>query len=158
MNPLPRRRIPPHYPAIERFNAASIIYLTVCTQSRKQILAREDVHALLRTVWVEAGQWRVGRYVVMPEHIHLFCAPAHLDSPPLAKWVQFWKSRASQRWPRHEEQPVWQKSFWDTQLRSGESYDEKWEYVRLNPVRRGLVSRPEDWPFAGEIWRLEWFE
>jgi len=43
--------------------------------------------------------------------------------------------------------PVWQKSFWDVQLRRGKSYDAKWEYVRANPVWHGLVSQPEDWPY-----------
>jgi hypothetical protein len=41
-------------------------------------------------------------------------------------------------------------------LRSGESYSQKWDYVRENPVRGGLVERAEDWPFAGEIHDLEY--
>ncbi len=156
MNDLPQRRSPPHFPPRERFNAPIIIFLTVCTQARKAILAQPDVHALLVEIWREAAEWCVGRYVLMPDHLHLFCGPARADPLPLSKWVHFWKSRASQRWPRASEHPIWQRSFWDTQVRSAESYAEKWEYVRRNPVRAGLVSRPEDWPFAGEIRELEW--
>lgn len=51
---------------------------------------------------------------------------------------------------------AWQDGFFDHLLRSGESYSEKWNYVRMNPVRAGLVERPEDWPFAGEIEALWW--
>jgi len=51
---------------------------------------------------------------------------------------------------------VWLKSFWDTQLRRSESYEQKWEYVRRNPVRASLVSQPDDWPYAGEVDRLVW--
>ena len=36
-------------------------------------------------------------------------------------------------------------------LRDGESYGEKWQYVRENPVRQGLVERPEDWPYCGRV-------
>ena len=36
-------------------------------------------------------------------------------------------------------------------LMTAESYDDKWEYVRLNPVRHGLVVRPGDWPYQGEL-------
>ena len=36
-------------------------------------------------------------------------------------------------------------------LRGGESYAQKWDYVRANPVRAGLVSEAESWPYAGEI-------
>jgi len=152
----PRRRTPVHLPPRETFNRPIIIFVTVCTQGRKAILARADVHRLLLDVWIEAGTWLVGRYVLMPDHLHLFCAPGCQDFPPLTRWVQFWKSRSSQRWPRPAEQPVWQKSFWDTQLRAGESYAEKWSYVELNPVRKGLVSDARSWPFAGELNELPW--
>jgi hypothetical protein len=40
-------------------------------------------------------------------------------------------------------------------LRSEESYPEKWEYVRDNPVRAALAKKWSDWPFAGEIFDLE---
>jgi hypothetical protein len=41
-------------------------------------------------------------------------------------------------------------------MRSSESYAERWEYVRCNPVRAGLVSKPDDWPYQGEIHILRW--
>jgi hypothetical protein len=45
----------------------------------------------------------------------------------------------------------WQKGFHDHKFRTPESESRKWEYVCLNPVRYGLVKRPEEWPFGGEI-------
>jgi len=50
-----------------------------------------------------------------------------------------------------QSRPHWQKGFFDHLIRHGESYSEKWEYVRQNPVRAGLVGTPEDWPWQGEI-------
>jgi putative transposase len=47
--------------------------------------------------------------------------------------------------------PVWQRGFFDHLLRSEESYAQKWDYVRENPVRAQLVERVEDWPYAGEL-------
>jgi len=47
--------------------------------------------------------------------------------------------------------PLWQRGFFDHLLRSEESYGQKWNYVRENPVRAGLAQNPEDWPYAGEI-------
>jgi putative transposase len=47
------------------------------------------------------------------------------------------------------EAPIWQRDFFDRFLRSADSYSEKWEYVRDNPVRAGLVRRPEDWSHQG---------
>ena len=40
-------------------------------------------------------------------------------------------------------------------IRHSESYAEKWEYVRQNPVRAGLVTNADDWRWQGEIVRLE---
>ncbi|MBI5387672.1 MAG: hypothetical protein HZA90_23680 [Verrucomicrobia bacterium] len=45
----------------------------------------------------------------------------------------------------------WQEGFHDHKFRTPESEQRKWEYVCLNPVRYGLVERPEQWPFGGEI-------
>ncbi len=46
---------------------------------------------------------------------------------------------------------VWQEEFFDHVLRSSESYSQKWDYVKENPARAGLVNYSEEWPFQGEI-------
>ncbi len=46
---------------------------------------------------------------------------------------------------------AWQREFFDHILRSNKSYSEKWNYLRANPVRAGLVSAGEEWKYAGEI-------
>jgi hypothetical protein len=46
---------------------------------------------------------------------------------------------------------LWQREFFDHVLRSSESYSGKWNYVRDNPVRAGLVSTADEWQYAGEI-------
>jgi len=110
---------------------------------------------LLKVIWGEAGFGLVGRYVVMPDHIHFFCAPTESDCS-LEKWMQFWKSQLTKSWPIETEKPVIQREHWDRQLRSDESYDEKWDYACQNPVRAGLVKNPEDWPYQGEMNELRW--
>jgi hypothetical protein len=55
-------------------------------------------------------------------------------------------------------QPIWQMDCWDTQLRAGQSYGAKWDYVRNNAVRHGLVARAEDWPYQGELNILPWHD
>ncbi|MBK7977268.1 MAG: transposase [Deltaproteobacteria bacterium] len=138
-----------------RAGRPALLFVTVCTHERKPVLSNPLVHGLLSECWRTSAHWRVGRYVVMPDHIHLFCSPTS-GQRTLARWVQYWKSVVSLRWPRPAEQPIWQPSFWDTQVRGHESYSRKWDYVRLNPVRRGLVETPDAWPYAGEIDVLDW--
>jgi hypothetical protein len=51
--------------------------------------------------------------------------------------------------------PHWQHGFFDHVIRRGESYAQKWEYVRENPLRRELVKNLDAWPWQGEIVTLE---
>jgi putative transposase len=87
----------------------------------------------------------------MPEHIHVFVGDGNLARYRLENWVASWKSFVSRRWPEVSEKPIWQRNFWDRQIRSSDEYDQKWLYVRNNPVRHGLVESPDDWPFQGAI-------
>ena len=120
-------------------------------------MANSAAHELLTNTWRKAEAWKVGRYVIMPDHIHFFCSPFDPDFS-LKQWINFWRNEFTREWPYRPDMPTWQKDFWDTQLRRGESYASKWEYVRMNPVRAGLVSKPEDWPYQGELEKLSWVE
>jgi len=153
---LPQRKHPIHLPASGGLDRPTIIFVTACTAGRRPILARTEVLPVILAAWQQADEWRVGRYVIMPDHVHLFCAPSSALSPPLEKWMQFWKSLVTRQWPWPAEKPIWQRDHWDRELRREESYADKWEYVRLNPVRRGLVAPPDDWPYQGEVNTLRW--
>ena len=154
----PGRRSLPHLPSREFPNQSIIQYLTVNVASRRPLLARREVHELLVKSWREAGFWLVGRYVIMPDHVHLFCTPGCWPPTPLKQWVQCWRANATRGWPHPQEKPIWQRDFFDRQLQSGESYRAKWSYLRENPVKAGLVPRADDWPYQGELNVLSWHE
>src|SRR5438876_12310289 len=46
---------------------------------------------------------------------------------------------------------IWQEEFFDHILRSKESYSQKWDYVRENPVRAEFVASSDQWPWQGEV-------
>jgi putative transposase len=149
---MPTRKHPAHGILLDNSNFP-IVFLTVCTKHRQPWLAAKNVHDLLYETWKRADAWLVGRYVVMPDHIHLFAAPS--ASPrPFDNWVRFWKSQFTKAHQVREHQ--WQADHWDTRLRSWESYDSKSMYVSNNPVRHGLVSKSMDWPFQGQLNELRW--
>jgi putative transposase len=141
---------------------APIYFVTTCTEGRRPVLARNNVTSILIDEWRLARNrhgWAIGRYVIMPDHVHFFCRP-ELDAKTLPDFVGAWKRWTSRRthelWkPRSATAAtvpsLWQREFFDHLLRSGESYGEKWNYVFDNPVRAGLVTAAHDWPFAGEI-------
>ena len=154
----PERKPLPHLTPLEFPNQTILQYVTVCVAGRRPLLARPEIHELLRAVWQPADYWRVGRYVLMPDHLHLFCAPGRFPPTPLKAWIQFWRAAATRQWPYPAEKPIWQRDFFDRQLRRGESYHQKWLYVLENPVKAGLAQRMEEWPYQGELHALEWHE
>lgn len=92
----------------------------------------------------------------MPDHLHLFVA-----FPPtgitLSKWVQLLRTVIGKELLRLGfQKPHWQEGFFDHVLRNSESYAQKWEYVRMNPVRAGLCEEPDQWPYQGEIVALRY--
>jgi putative transposase len=150
------RKRPAHFATVESGFRSKIIFLTVCTNRRRPLLANKDAARRIVDAWQAADLWRVGRYVIMPDHIHLFCAPGTLVATQLKNWMAFWKNHTSRAWPVRKQLPLWQRDYWDRQMRRGDSYSAKWEYVRSNPVRHGFVARAEDWPYQGELNTLEW--
>ena len=82
----------------------------------------------------------------MSDHLHLFCAPRH-PNIVLNQWVKYWKSRFKKNHFRGHR--CWHPQDRDTRLRRYENYQEKWEYIRWNLVRKGWVTHPNDWPYQG---------
>jgi REP element-mobilizing transposase RayT len=129
-----------------------LYFVTFNTHQRRKLLANAAVHNEL-IHFAKSGEARgigVGRYVIMPDHVHLFVRGG-LDFS-LRQWVRVLKrvlSKAISSVPPH-----WQQGFFDHLIRQSESYAEKWEYVRQNPVRAGLVQDPDEWPWQGELVRL----
>ncbi|MEM0965652.1 MAG: transposase [Verrucomicrobiota bacterium] len=153
-NPLPQRKRPAHHPPISRYNCSILIFVTVCTQSRRTGLATEDALDAFADACQRADRWRIGRFLLMPDHVHFFCSPARNPSGTHKNWMSYWKRAFTTKIRKTDPGFSWQRDFWDTQMRNADSYTAKWNYVRENPVRAGLVAHPEDWPYQGELNRL----
>jgi len=130
-----------------------IYFVTTCTYRRNAILASEHVAKILIHEWSSARErhgWTIGRYVIMPDHVHFFCAP-ELDAKPLSNLIGFWKEWMSKGIKRLMKlpSPVWQEEFFDHVLRSSESYSEKWNYVRN--IRYDMVLSPTPMSGLGKV-------
>jgi REP element-mobilizing transposase RayT len=130
-----------------------LYFVTFNTQHRRTLLANENVHRAFVAFAREGGSRgiRVGKYVIMPDHIHLFVRGEFASS--LAQWIRLLKRQVSNAINGHR--PHWQQGFFDHLIRRRESYSQKWEYVWQNPVRSGLVASREQWQWQGEISVLE---
>ena len=134
-----------------------VFFVTVCTHGRNPILTLSKATDVLRREWESAKKrhgWLIGRYVVMPDHVHFFCAEKSDGSiRPLAQFMDKWKEWTAKGICAGSavSAPVWQKGFFDHLMRSDESYADKWAYVRNNPVRAGLAATWEAWPGQGFV-------
>jgi putative transposase len=89
------------------------------------------------------GKWFLRLFLLMPDHLHAIISPA--PSLPLARLVGDWK-----RFVARAAGIQWQKNFFDHRLRAAKELEEKAAYIRANPVRAGLISQGEPWPFVVE--------
>jgi len=134
----------------------AILHITTNVIGRQCVLTPNLVGAVVHSLG-EAGRrngWAVGRYVVMPDHVHFFCQDRERRKA-LGSFVGGFKQMVTRlAWAQGWSDGLWQAEFFDHVLRSEASYAQQWEYVRQNPVRRGLCSKPEEWPHQGEIEHL----
>jgi len=134
-----------------------VYFVTVCAAERRPVLGNQRIFQILREEFEAAparSGWSVGRYVVMPDHVHFFCVSEEAaSSASLSRFIGGFKQWTAKR-ALHAMglvPPFRQKQFFDRLLRSDESYQSKWLYVGDNPVRAGFVTAAGDWPDAGEI-------
>ena len=150
----------------QRFDAP-LYLITFNTYQRQRILMSIEVHAAFIDYCQEAAEFSigVGRYVIMPDHIHLFVRFGLGCGVSLGNWIRGLKRNLDAALAREGQKPAriagqklssfWQPGSFDHLLRSDESYAAKWDYVRQNPVRAVLVANADDWPYAGEIVRID---
>ena len=147
-------RHPAHSPPRDHANGPVIVHVTFSVYPRRDILAAAAVHAALVAAWRESTAWVVGYYMIMPDHVHLFCAPGYPVGFSVRRWGGRWKRLAGLKLK------VLQRAFetdcWDTQMRSADHFRRKAEYAQQNPVRRGLVTDWQQWPFQGTIAEIFW--
>ena len=87
-------------------------------------------------------------YVLMPDHWHALIWVGYPLT--ISRAVQSVKGQAARRINarRGTTGTVWQHQFWDRLVRHGKEFSDRLMYMHLNPVRRGLVKGPEDWPWS----------
>jgi REP element-mobilizing transposase RayT len=139
------RRIPVWLPP----DSPVVYFVTVSCHRRQRIFTADDpvrvaVECLRRCE--KRHGWNISQTCWMPDHVHLFAVPMRHREQSLTEFMRAWKSAVTLRLGRGR---IWQAGFFDHLLRSDESAEQKWEYVRQNPVRAGLCEQPEDYAWSG---------
>jgi REP element-mobilizing transposase RayT len=96
----------------------------------------------------EEHGFRLSAWVFLPDHWHAMVYPPHPLT--ISRVMEAIKDSATKRLnhARGEGGLLWQPRFFDRALRTVREYHEKVQYIHLNPVKAGLASRAEDWPWS----------
>jgi len=123
-------------------------FVTICCQRRgiDQLTKAEVASALLESIEFRHrnADWYMHLALLMPDHAHFIASfPGRERSMQIV--VSKWKE-----WTAKSLGVKWQRDFFEHRLRHDESFDEKSDYIRANPVRAGFITRAEDWPYIFE--------
>ena len=114
---------------------------------------REAVRIVCRRHPFDIHAW-----VVLPDHLHCILELPEGEADFAGRW-RLIKAGFTRAIPNDDkgvspsretpgERGVWQRRFWEHLIRDEEDYLHHMDYVHMNPVRHGLVSRVIDWPYS----------
>ena len=86
-------------------------------------------------------------WVVMANHVHVLITP-HLEVPKLMHSLKRFTAREANKILGLTGQPFWQDESYDHLVRSDLEFQRIVKYIEMNPVRAGLVTTPEAFPWS----------
>ncbi len=130
---------------------ARTFFVTSSTAGKRNLLQSDRSARLFIRVLYDyraQGKFRLHEFVVMPDHFHLLLT---IDSGmTIERAVQFIKGgfafRAAKEFGLRC--PVWQKGFSDYRVLNAQAFDRMRDYIRDNPLRRGLVAEPGQFAYS----------
>ncbi len=104
-----------------------------------------------------AFPFKIHAWVVLPDHMHCIMSLPAGDADFALRWRlikgRFSKSIPDKEWrsptrQRRGERGIWQRRYWEHLIRDERDFAAHMDYVHINPVKHGLVSRVADWPHS----------
>jgi len=147
--------------SLHRFYGDNDLHFITCSCYRRQANLTPSRRDLLLKILDETRRkyrFVVHGYVVMPKHFHLLVTEPEVGDPSVVMKVI--KERFTRQLNRRRNssaqrrvfdvpaEPFWQKRFYDFNVWSERKHKEKLRYMHRNPVKRGLVERPEQWKWS----------
>ena len=139
-------------------------FFTVVTFRRQKFLTDDDCRAWLRKAIIKTRvryPFTIDAWVLLPDHLHCIWTLPQDDADFSVRWngiKRRFTIQAKQRlhkpeWmnaskQKHRESTIWQRRFWEHQIRDDRDYQQHMDYIHYNPVKHGLVERVQDWPYS----------
>ncbi len=128
---------------------SSTYFITACTFQKQQLLQSDKMARLFLDVLLSyrsQEKYLLHEFVLMPDHFHLLITPLSTLERALQLIKRSFSFRAKKELGLQGE--IWEKSFYDRRVRGWGEYRSFRQYVHLNPVKRRLVTVPEEYPYS----------
>ncbi len=130
-----------------------IYFVTINAANRRPIF--NDCRVALSTIDClknlrEKVGFTIYVFCLMPDHFHALIGPG-TSNQSLGRICGGFKSISTRRFWRWHDGKLWHRQFYDHIIRNRDDFDETLTYIRMNPVRRGLVERPEEWLYTERL-------
>ena len=139
-------------------------FFTVNTHLRQPLLCQDEVrHALRQSINLvrEKHPFEIHAWVLLPDHLHCIWQLPPRDEDYSKRWSWI-KRLVSQEIPhitydpklitqskyKRRESTLWQRRFWEHEIRDQHDFNRHMDYIHWNPVKHGLVDRVVDWPYS----------
>jgi len=138
-------------------------FFTLVTERRQPILTRPDIRQALResieTVRL-TQPFAIDAWVLLPDHLHAIwrLPPGDADFSNRWRLIKRHVTHAcrdynridlmSERRQAKGHGTLWQQRFWEHLIRDEQDYARHFDYLHGNPLKHGLVSRVQDWPWS----------
>jgi putative transposase len=139
-------------------------FFTVVSYRRQRILCDAPMRAALREAIKEVKTrypFTVEAWVLLPDHMHCLWTLPEGDADFAVRWGLI-KRKVSlacagryknTEWltpskKKHRESTLWQRRYWEHQIRDQQDYNRHVDYIHYNPVKHGWCASPNEWPYS----------
>jgi putative transposase len=128
--------------------------LTFCAAHQHPAFVSTDivqmlVPQILRTC--EEQHFELLAYCFMPDHVHLLLEGL-TDDADFRACGRVLRQRTALAYAQQVGRRLWQPGYWEKVLREEDGTEQCARYIFGNPVRRGLVRAPREYPYSGGTW------
>jgi len=143
--------------ARDEYVGKRIYFITVCAEERQPIFLdptrAKAAISELRSI-ADRMRFLVHSFCLMPDHAH-FLLEGKTPQSDLVRFVAQWKQGTGYLFRSELPRRFWQRRFHDHVLRKPEDSEAVAWYIWMNPVRKGIVTEPQMFPFSGSF-TVEW--
>ncbi len=145
-------------------SSGACYFFTLVTYNRRRLLLDDIARTCLRRAWQtvqDRKPFEVVALCLLPEHLHCIWQLPPDDADFSTRWASIkaiftreylrtggWQPIRNPSHVRSNEAAIWQRRFWEHQIRDETDLNRHINYVHFNPVKHGLVTDPADWPWS----------